>query len=108
MHLKTIQDLVRLEYIKNGFEDRWNAINDKVMADVAEIGLVAEEVGEAMHAIRHPEDPNTSIEEECADIAIRLMNFCNRKGIGLEEEILKKNKINLQRPLLHGDAYKEA
>lgn len=121
--MNDLQKIVEREYIDNGFRDRWNlidlrvcyqtligmgikitdllfAINDaQVLADIGEAGLIGEEVGELLTAIRKKEN----IGEECADIVIRVMNFCDRKEINLRDEILKKNIKNVKREYLHGD-----
>jgi hypothetical protein len=45
---------------------------------------------------------NKEFSFECADIIIRLMNFCSRNDIDLQTAILEKNKKNLTRGKLHG------
>jgi len=100
LHLRDIQRLVHKHYTEKGFEARFNAIPDKVFADVAELGLVCSEIaGEAMNKVRKGKE----VSEECADAVIRIANFCNRKGIDLEAAVLKKNAVNMKRPYLHGD-----
>ena len=39
---------------------------------------------------------------ELADIAIRLFDFCDRRGVDLEGEMIKKMKLNVNRPFRHG------
>lgn len=82
----------------------------KVLMDIAEVGLLSEEVGELLDAIRkgerltvtkHEIHEVPSIGEECADIFIRIANFCNRKGINLEREVFNKNEYNKNRSYLH-------
>lgn len=42
------------------------------------------------------------IPTEAADLAIRLMDFCERYGIDLEAEIARKHEYNKTRPYRHG------
>ena len=39
--------------------------------------------------------------KELADIAIRLFDFCSRRGINLENEIIEKMAYNVTRPARH-------
>jgi len=129
---RNLQKMVEEPYIKCGFKNNFELtelmyyltdcglettpklrkILNSVLTlmDVAEVGLIGEEVGELLEAIRkdYPMTTEqktkdvTSIGEECADIVIRVMNFCNRRNIDLQEEIGKKNKYNMTRTRLHG------
>jgi len=83
-------------YTKNGFEDLFN--KHGLWGDLVELALITTEVSEAMNKIRRDED----VDEELADIVIRVMNYCNRKGKDLRSLIISKNKKNLERPYLHG------
>ena len=47
----------------------------------------------------------TSIEEECADVLIRLCDLCGKLGIDLGRVTLAKMEYNAQRPHKHGKAY---
>jgi len=85
-------------YKKNSFEDWFNKAEQ--MGDIAELGFVTTEVGEAIEHVCHMKEKELRL--ELADIVIRVLNFCNRKGISLEEYIIKKNNINKKRGKLHG------
>jgi len=102
MDLSEIQRMVREHYQINGFEKRWNDVNDSMIADLGEVGLFSEEIGELTQAIRKGIDLD-QVGIECADIVIRIMNFCNRKGLDLQTYIYYKHSINMKRPYLHGD-----
>jgi len=127
LDFKQIQKLVYKEYKENKFEEAFNkggkelhksliqelnkttlelikAVNfpnEKAdYGDILEIAFIATEVGEA---IEHANNLNKEeLRFELADIVIRTMNLCNRKGINLEEYILKKNSKNEKRGRLHG------
>lgn len=107
MDFEAIQDLVYEEYVKNGYEERWNHASELLLrasfgriVDVAEVGLFSTEVSEAQEEIRH--DNPKKEEEEIADMIIRAMNYCSRKGYHLQEAILAKHEINMKRDFLHG------
>jgi len=98
LEFKDVQKLVYPEYQQNGFEAFFNKHDD--IGDIAEIGLVSSEVGEALDYCREKEEKFMAL--ELADIVIRVFNFCNRKGIDLESFIIIKNRINKQRTKYHG------
>jgi len=64
------------------------------------IALIHSEVSEALEAYRAWDDANFA--EECADIAIRLMDMCEYKGVDLGRAILEKHEKNKLRPYRHG------
>jgi len=92
--------LIYSEYVKNGFEEFWNKNEDKGLSDLAEVGLIHTEVAEAQESIRNNDYYNLSL--ECADIIIRVLNFCTRKGIPIEKRLWEKSKINKKRQKKHG------
>ena len=48
-------------------------------------------------------EPLTCIEEECADIIIRVLDLCGRYKIKIGEAVLAKAAFNATRPPRHGD-----
>jgi NTP pyrophosphatase (non-canonical NTP hydrolase) len=124
MMFSELQKIVFEEYIKNGYRYMWNLEDLKMLirnnviecvlyfkgdqfrqlmtiSDVAEVGLINTEVSELLEAIR--KDKGLLEQgEECADIIIRVMNYCSRKGINLENEIMRKDIKNMNRGKLHG------
>jgi hypothetical protein len=117
MNLSKIQRIVFIEYKNNGYLDMWNTVSDwwcnQRIYDIAELGLIITEVSEAIETIRNSWKENndsdkvinsdfSDLAKECADIIIRTLNFMSRKGFDAEKVILHKNKINLNRGLLHG------
>jgi len=102
-----IQQLVHEEYKKNGYEERWNRARQLLkpeglegIVDLAEVGLFVTEIAEAMEAIRDGDVKHEH--EEQADIVIRVLNYCNRRGFDLESAILAKHKRNMKRGKFHG------
>ena len=64
------------------------------------IALMRSELSEALEALRVPDMPHVG--EELADTVIRIMDFCEARGIDLEEQIIRKMAINNKRPHRHG------
>lgn len=112
MHSKQLQEILFIEYKKNGYLDMWNypISNDNLRSqrifDIAELGLIVTEISEAQEIIRNTKDTNWAnrrLKNECADIIIRTLNFMSRKGFNdAEKIILHKNKQNFRRDYLHG------
>jgi len=109
MEVFDLQQLVYWEYKKNGYEERWSVEyliehpdELALIIDIAEVGLINTEVSELLEDIRSNKPINYGA--ECADIVIRVMNWCNRKNIDLGWHIIEKNKKNLTREKLHGRA----
>jgi len=100
MEFKDVQKLVYEEYKQNGFEAFFN--ENGICGDLAEIGLFTTEIGEALDYQRDDTECTKYVKLELADIIIRVMNFCNRKGIDLEFYIIAKNRINKSRDKFHG------
>jgi NTP pyrophosphatase (non-canonical NTP hydrolase) len=98
MNFKELMDLVFQEYVANGFADKFT--ENKEFDDLVEMALITTEVSEAIESLRNNDLPELGY--ECADIIIRVMNFCNRKGIDLERFILLKNNVNMKREKYHG------
>lgn len=67
------------------------------------IALMHSELSEALEAIRHDDWKNVG--EEMADTVIRILDFCEARGINLSKEIVKKMKINRKREYKHGKKF---
>lgn len=81
---------------------------DERKEDGTLISLMHSELSEALEAIRNhnPQSEKipdfTNLEEELADVVIRVMDFSHEKGLRLAEAILAKTKYNKNRPHKHG------
>ena len=71
-----------------------------VKSDLAALMLVTTEVAEAAEAVRVLDRPN--LEEELADICIRVFDFAAGSGMNLEQAIVNKMRKNRERPHMHG------
>jgi NTP pyrophosphatase (non-canonical NTP hydrolase) len=106
MEFKEIQNAMYATYVKNGYLDLWtiataSCIYFQKFLNLAEAGLIHTEVSELQEDLRSGEKKG-EMALECADIVIRVMNFCSRLGLDLEKAIVIKNVENLAREKLHG------
>lgn len=67
---------------------------------LAKLALIASEIGEAVSAIQHGKDQD--LEEELADVVIRVMDLCGFLGFDLGGALLDKMRNNRRRPYMHG------
>ena len=82
--------------VNKGFYDRIRMIPELLM-------LIVTELGEACQEDRKGNEDK--FKEEIADVYIRLGDMCGYLNINIEEEILRKMKINKNRPHKHYRKY---
>ena len=84
---------------------------DDPREDGTVLALVHAEVSECLEALRDgdPEDKQCpgfgQAEIELADVVIRVMDFCERKGWSLGKAIVAKHEFNKSRPYKHGKEF---
>lgn len=72
------------------------------------IALMHSELSEALEALRHgnPRSEHipdfTGLEEELADVVIRILDYAGAKNLRLGEAIFAKIAFNVGRPYMHG------
>jgi NTP pyrophosphatase (non-canonical NTP hydrolase) len=90
--------------VKNGWYDFKRTPGD-------EVALLHSEVAELFECIRNnqwttsfegEDNKPVGAHSECADILIRLMDFCNRYNINLGKEVETKLEYNKSRSYRHG------
>jgi len=64
------------------------------------IALMHSEASEILEERRDANEVGEA--EECADLLIRLMDYCGARGFDLGQEYIKKMQKNADRPHLHG------
>ncbi len=77
-----------------------NGWHDDERDFAADIALLHSEVSEAFEGYRKGDDANVA--EELADVFIRLLDTCSRRGVNLATEFDKKMKRNAERGYKHG------
>lgn len=102
-----MNEAISKDFLEAIFREYLETEKDKIfedkdeVGDIAELGLIAEEIGEAMKSIRKRKG-KTDLGLECADIIIRVANFSMRKGLDVNIALIQahlKNKLRERKGL---------
>jgi NTP pyrophosphatase (non-canonical NTP hydrolase) len=77
--------------------------NYRQFSMVSSLMLMVSELSEALEALR--KDDRSNMEEELADVFLRLADFAGHHDVDLEAEVQKKMTKNRERDPLHGKKF---
>jgi len=86
------------DHISEEIEDHYTVVNPSIFEE--KIALMHSEASEILEARRDHDEVGEA--EECADLLIRLMDYCGARNFDLGQEYVKKMTKNAERPYLHG------
>lgn len=101
MNIKDLEERIVSYRKEKGFVTSWDNLPEKLM-------LIVCEVAETMEAYRKVKLDEGNIEEEFADIIIRVLDCTGSvvlpsgRCINIVEALEKKMNVNEKRPFLHG------
>jgi NTP pyrophosphatase (non-canonical NTP hydrolase) len=84
---------------------------DEPREDGTVIALMHSELSEALEALRHDNLASDHIpeflgmEEELADVIIRIMDFAEARNLRIAQALLEKMEFNRTRPYKHGKVF---
>jgi len=107
---KVIDAISHLQYVshKVAIDHGFNSGNQD---EAKTICLIHAELSEALEGLRHGNPPSdhipeySAVEEELADVIIRVMDYAEGKNYDIANAIVAKIQYNTNRPYKHGKAF---
>lgn len=106
--MKYLNSLARVCFQQSAVKGFWDQERNKGEM----IALMHSELSELLEAVRSPDAPESEKlegfsleEEECADIIIRVMDYCGGFDLDIASAVEAKLQYNRERPYKHGKVF---
>lgn len=98
--LNQLADRAHSYAVGRGF---WNGLSVyDVTVQLSKLALIHSEVSEAVEAVRKPNEVESNLPEELADIIIRVLDLAGAMRINIDQAVSDKMAYNEQREYMHG------
>lgn len=101
--LSAWQWVVHTINVSKGWFDQQRDFGTECMLIVTEVAEIMEAFREGDWGSEGPDGKPEGVASECADVLVRLLDFCGRYDIDLAEAMRIKLKFNMTRPYKHGN-----
>ena len=102
MRMPEIQKMVHQLAVEKGWYDPPKSDLESIMLMVSELSEAVEEVRKGSAGTYHVDGKPEGVAIELADCVIRIMDYCESRGINLQAAIFEKHDYNKSRPYRHG------